>query len=131
MKLDRIIFEPKARIRFTREEVNALKRMSEGHYDWECKSLSIPGKGAIINGLVNSLTVSDLAECTCVFRDVDLLAKVCEQAGFYSTPENKWILETGIRLHNEFMEVLRKLNDAGSIVNGAGDLMEKVGKGNE
>lgn len=132
MKLDRIIFEPKAIIRFTREEVNALKRLSEGHYDGKCRSLSVPGDGAIINGLLNSFEVEgdvEFAEWTCLFRDVDLLAKVCEQAVYYTTPEHDWIRKTGIRLHTKFLEVMKQLADARHIVNGAGDLVDRAKKG--
>ena len=112
MKIERIVFEPKAVIEFTEEEISVLKELSEHHYDATCRSLSVPGRGAIINGLVNSIK-DGVAEWTLTNRETQLLCKCCEMA-VHCEPK---IADIGIRLHSALWQAIDEIGQAGDKVN--------------
>jgi hypothetical protein len=105
MKLERVTFEPKAVLTFTYEEVKALMELSAHHYDARCRSLSVPGPGAVIWALTfgGEIHAEDVESSPLRFRDVDLMAKCCENAG----PARN---EVGADLYWELHQVLKRLN---------------------
>lgn len=117
MKIQRIVYTPKIIAEFTEEEISVLKFLSEGHYDWACKSLSKPGRGAIINGLVNSIT-DGKAEWTLTNGETQLLCKCCEMA---TLCEPK-IAEVGVRLHSELWRAITRLGEEWDKLNDEGKL---------
>jgi hypothetical protein len=100
------VYEPKVRLQFTEDEINVLKFLSEGHYDATCRSLSVPGRGAVINGLINSLEDGN-ADMILANREVQLLCKCCEMAALCEPR----VATIGIRLHSELWRAIGKLGD--------------------
>lgn len=78
MKIIDIKYTPLVELEFASDEVRLLYKCSQQHYDGVCRMLSVPGPGAIINGLMNTLQVDDKAKCMFTFRELDLLCKVVE-----------------------------------------------------
>ena len=113
MKLERVVFTPKAVITFTYEEVKALMELSRNHYDYTCRSLSEPGRDAVIWALTwgGEIRPEDAESSPLTFREVDLMAKCCEMAG----PAKS---DVGAELYWELHQVLKRLNEESERVNG-------------
>lgn len=107
-KVIEIRFEPEVSLEFTREEIGALMELSKHHYDSVCRSLSVPGPGAVIYGMTHEDS-DPVTSHMLRFRDVDLMAKCCEMA----RPANK----VGMRLWWELSQVLRRMNAEAERVN--------------
>lgn len=86
MKTVKLIYEPKAMIEFTRQEVETLMVLAKAHYSGDCRSLA--EQGGLLFGLNNTFILSPRRKLTLswalTFRDVDLLRKVCEN---YDAPK--------------------------------------------
>jgi hypothetical protein len=108
MKTEAIILNPNVVIDFTREEVGALTLMAEHHYDYECRALA--KQGGAIYGLNNRLIAgSEVAQSGAMsFGDVDLLCKVCEQAGAHGGETER----VGSLLYAQFKATLKFLTQA-------------------
>ena len=74
-------YTPSVDVEFTREEVDAMIELSQTHYDYRCKLLSTPGRGAILNGMRNKFDVIEGSTITerLTGTDANLLAKCCER----------------------------------------------------
>ncbi len=73
-------FDPIFEIEFTREEVDLLKRCAHAHYDATCKAAG--ECGGVIYGLSNGLDFGCEGGQDLRWREVDLLCKILEVAGF-------------------------------------------------
>ena len=72
-----------------------LKRVAAGHYDYKCREA---GEAGVINGLHNTAHDGEFPSTYSVsWRDLDLIAKVMEQASYYDAgfllinPINQWV----------------------------------------
>lgn len=65
---------------FTLQLATSLKLLSQLHYDWSCREISLPGPNGIIHGILNSMEYGqvNVIEWPLTFRNLDLLMKVCE-----------------------------------------------------
>lgn len=114
MKMGRMWYQPSVDVELTWAEVESMILLSEMHYDYRCKSLSVPGEGAILNAMRNMFEArlplrtgspDDLAVrkvTTITYRltetEANLLAKVCERdpqmlhkmTQVFRALENKW-----------------------------------------
>ena len=94
--MERIRFEREVKtvLRLTKKEVEILSQACESHYDAAVRALSLPGKGAILNGARTSLEFGDeegkgeWVDVEVTSRQLDTLAKATEiHAPYASTPE--------------------------------------------
>lgn len=103
MKIDSIIYSPLAVCVFSRADMELLIRCSESHYDWTCRSLSLPG--GQLYGLRNRFAEDDThAEMRVNIPEVDLLCKVAESP--LCDPELQWQLMTTFKALNDKYEEL-------------------------
>ena len=70
-------YRVKAGIELPEADVDFLIELSKRHYDFTCKNLSVPGRGAILNGMKNSVE-DGVAKINLDSREVNLLLKVLE-----------------------------------------------------
>lgn len=71
--------EFKAVLTFTRDEVEFLAECCNQHYDAHIRSLVIPGKGAIVNGMRTGLVSGmDSTSSSYTYRQIDSLMKAIE-----------------------------------------------------
>jgi hypothetical protein len=105
MKLLEIVMEPKAELEFSREELDALIRMSESHYDATCRAMS--KQGGVLFGLRNCLERGKAKSWALRFREIDLMCKLTEVAGY-----QKELVPIGARLWLELSRVLAAMNKA-------------------
>ena len=91
-----ITAKPQFSLTPTREQLNLLIRMSELHYDMQCKMMSRHAQHMIPNGLFiiwdHSITMQEenpehAAVCQATFRELDLVLKVCENTGILNPTE--------------------------------------------
>ena len=82
MKPVRFGYEPTICVLLSREDVRTLRTVCERHYDAAVRALSIPGRGAILNGANTMLLDNKLTEVEVPFtyRQLDTLAKGLEGA---------------------------------------------------
>jgi len=59
MKFERFIYEVKASVELTAEEVEVLCELAANHYDDTCRSAEIPGPGAFLNGARNGIIANE------------------------------------------------------------------------
>jgi hypothetical protein len=78
VRLERIIYQPKARVHFTKDEIDALWVMAIRHYDLNCKSTT--SRGGILYELRNlqEMVQNNEVMREFAYRELDMLAKVCE-----------------------------------------------------
>lgn len=88
MKVSRIIYQPRFVVEFSRSEVEELRDLSRSHYDFTCRQLSVPGEGAVINGLLNRFEDGkDTVESGPLTSDqLQLLCKCAEMSKLPATP---------------------------------------------
>ena len=76
----RFIYDAKLRLKITRAELATLRTVCERHYDSTVRGLSIPGRGAVLNGAATMMADQNEVDADFTFRDLDVLAKGLEQA---------------------------------------------------
>lgn len=113
MKVNGFVFSPRVDLEFTKAEVDMLRYLAENHYDDTVRSLVPPGRGARINGLLNSMK-DGKASARFSNDEVQLLCKACEMAGYLREPKNKAL---GTRLHDDLYQVIGRLDDEWRRVN--------------
>ena len=105
MTLKEIVYVPEISLELTPTDLKWLAWCSEHHYDGTCQYASQPG--GMIYGLQNRLDADPRrkAEACLTFREVDLLAKICETG-----PPDEEGRRVVMHLYNGFKAGLRTLN---------------------
>lgn len=105
MELNEINQLPRARVTFSKPEVDLLLYRSTLHYDHKCRQLSV--QGGMLYGMANKVRVCGTAECDLWFRELDLLSKVCEIRGELEDFEMRRL---GLELRSSLHLVMSSLN---------------------
>lgn len=113
MKVTGFVFQPRVDLEFTKAEVDMLRYLAETHYDGTVRSLVPPGRGAVINGLLNSIK-DGVADARLSNDQVQLLCKACESSSYLREPKNKALAE---KLHDDLYQVIGRLDDEWRRVN--------------
>lgn len=104
MEVTGFIYQPRATVRFTREEVATLIRCSRCHYDNRCKDQSV--QGGLLWAFNNELDweARDFVERTLDFNKLDTLCKTVE----VPPPD---VEALGRSLHKQLFNTLTRLNE--------------------
>lgn len=134
MNLTNIRFRPVARLEFLPEEVEALYKAAESHYDAHCRSTVIPGERLNQRGLLTAMRSRikngmmhtsrqiidgvpfpvDVVDIELEFADVDTLTKIAESPACPSP------------LYGKLSTVLRHMNQAAREVSEYGRIPAKM-----
>lgn len=106
MKINGFTFQPHVRLEFTEAEIDILRILCLHHYDATVRSLVPPGRGAVINALLNSIR-DGVAEISLVMAEVQLLCKACEMAA-YPGPGNR---ELGWDIYRGLHKVIARISE--------------------
>lgn len=108
MKIAQIVLQPKVKIYFTKEELGLLTKLSQTHYDGNCKRLS--EIGGSIYGLNNFMPIRGrgVESGMMAFSEVDLCCKVCERHALIPEVD----VELQSLLFDELKQVLNSLASA-------------------
>jgi hypothetical protein len=104
----RIQGRPEFFFTLTLEEVTALIRLSEAHYDGACKEASRPGPNGFLYGWKNRLTWATeegrpTPQISATWRELDLVLKITEVWHGVKRDEDA---EIGMRLHFSFRQAM-------------------------
>lgn len=101
-------------MRFTREEVDLLMKLSAMHYDGHCQQVG--QEGGFLFGLNN--TIDWESECALKFREIDTLCKILEIAHYGPRDKQNHFQEVAMRLTQELRDCLHRLNNVAGLQQG-------------
>jgi hypothetical protein len=97
----------------TPRQIEVLKKLSESHYDWTCKSASRPGEGGFIHGWHVRIEYCESTEprplCKATWQELDLSLKIMEMSGWLPQDEKDIVSE----LRTAFYGALDEYKEAG------------------
>ena len=122
MQLQKVIFVPQALMEFTQQEIDALFKASEAHYDCKCQQASKPGGvlWGLRNGLEGGKTVVQLK-----WSDLDLLGKIAEQLSLTHRNDPAFVARLNYGPQS-FSGILQKMNEDYKQVNERGNDVSEI-----
>lgn len=112
MKLEQIVYTASVRVKFTKQEIGVLMKLSAMHYDGVCQAA---GRcGGFLWGIRNG---NDSLTC----READILGKICEGASFWerSPLQSDQVRgRIGRKLFGETLRLMQVMSDAKAAASG-------------
>jgi hypothetical protein len=106
MKRDGFQYDVKAVLTFSKDEINALLKVSARHYDHTCRKIGRPGHGSFLWGMRMRMMIHDTSvTLPLTFSEIDLLCKITEMCAYHSEAVRKVVAPLWYQLHRELKAI--------------------------